>query len=44
MSYRSRMQAVEISYLRGACGVNRVDSESTECINGRVDMTSKGVE
>ncbi len=27
---RSRIQAVEMSYLRGACGLNRMDSESNE--------------
>ena len=29
-SQRSRIQAVEMSYLRTACGVSRVDSESNE--------------
>ncbi len=27
---RSKIQAVEMSYLRGGCGVNRMDGESNE--------------
>ncbi len=27
---RFKIQAVEISYLRGGCGVNRMDGESNE--------------
>ncbi len=29
---RSRIQAVEINYLRGGCGVNRMDGESNESV------------
>ncbi len=29
-SQRSKIQAVEMSYLRGGCGVNRMDGESNE--------------
>ncbi len=31
-SQRSRGQAVEMSYLRSACGVSRMDGMSTECV------------
>ncbi len=31
-SQRSRVQAVEISYLRSACGVNRMDRMSNESV------------
>ncbi len=29
---RSRIQAVEMSYLRGACGVQKMDGESNESV------------
>ncbi len=29
---QSKVHAVEMSYLRGACGVNRWDSVSNECV------------
>ncbi len=32
MKVRSRVQAVEMSYLRSACGVNRMDGMSNECV------------
>ncbi len=33
---QSYIQAVEISYLKGACGVNTIDGESNESVNGRL--------
>jgi len=39
---RSNIQAVEMSYLRGCCGVNRMDGESNENVYGRFGMASKG--
>ncbi len=39
---RSKIQAVEISYLRGGCGVNRVDGENNESVYRRFGMSSKG--
>ncbi len=39
---RSRMQAVEMSYLRGACGLNRMNSESNENAYGKFGMSVKG--
>ena len=41
-SQRSRIQAVEMSFLRGACGVGRMDGESNERVYGRFGMSSKG--
>ncbi|WP_435325976.1 hypothetical protein, partial [Klebsiella pneumoniae] len=41
-SQRSRIQAVEMSFLRGACGIGRIDGESNERVNGRFGMSSKG--
>ncbi len=32
-SQKSRVQAVEMSYLRGACGVSRMDEMSNECMS-----------
>ncbi len=32
------MHAVEMSYLRGACGVTRLDSESNESVYKRYSM------
>ena len=39
---RSRIQAVEMSFLRGACGVGRMDGESNERVYERLGMSSKG--
>ncbi len=39
---RSKIQAVEISYLRGRCDVSRMDSESNENVYRRSGMASKG--
>ena len=36
---RSRIQAVEMSYLRGACSLSRMDAcESNESVHGRFGM------
>ncbi len=32
---KSKIQAVEISYLRGGCGMSRMDGESNENVYGR---------
>ncbi len=32
MKVRSRIQATEMSYLRGSCGVNRMDGESNKSV------------
>ncbi len=39
---RSKIQAVEISYLRGGCGVNRMDGESNENVYRKFGMSSRG--
>ena len=39
---RSRIQAVEMSYLRGACSLSRMDGESNESVYGRFGMSVKG--
>ncbi len=39
---RSRIQAVEMSYLRSACRVQRMDGESNERVYNRCGMSSKG--
>ncbi len=39
---RSGIQAVEMSYLRSACGVWRMDGESNESVYNRFGMSSKG--
>lgn len=36
-----QVQAGDISYVRGACCVNRVDGKSNESGNGRFGMSSK---
>lgn len=41
-SQKPRIQAVEQSYLRGACGVIRVDGDSDKCIHGRSAISCKG--
>ncbi len=33
---RSRIQAVEMIYLKDACGLNRMDGESNESMYGKV--------
>ncbi len=38
---RSRVQAVEMSYLRGACSMSRTDGESYESVYGRFGMSMK---
>ncbi len=42
-SQRSRVQAAEMSYLRSACGVNRMDGMSNESIYERFGMCHVGV-
>ncbi len=42
MKDRSRIQAVEMSYLRSACGIRRMDGESNESVYNRFGMSSKG--
>ena len=37
-SQRYRIQAGETSYLKGVCGVNMMDNESKESVNGRLVM------
>ncbi len=41
-SQRSRVQAVEISYLRSACGVSRMDGMSNESVYKRFEMGHMG--
>ncbi len=41
-SQRSRMQAVEMSYLRSACGVSRMDGMSNESVYKRFGMCHVG--
>ncbi len=38
---RCRIQAVEMSYLRGTCGLNRMDGESSESVYGKFGMSFK---
>ncbi len=38
MSKKKKKRAVEMSYLRGACGLNRMDSESNESVCGKFGM------
>ncbi len=40
-SERSKIQAVEMSYLRGRCGVNRMDGESNENVYRKFGMSSR---
>ncbi len=40
---RSRIQAVEMSFLRRACGARRIDSESNESVYNKYGMSSKDV-
>ena len=40
---QSRVQAVEMSYLRGACGVTRWDRERNESVYERFGMSEKGI-
>ncbi len=39
----NRLQAVEMSYMQGACGVSRWDGESNEGMYGRFGMSEKAV-
>ncbi len=41
-SQKSKIQAIEMSYLRGGCGVNRMDGESNENIYRKFGMSSRG--
>ncbi len=41
-SQRSKIQAVETSYLRGECSVNRMDGESNENVLRKFGMSSRG--
>ncbi len=43
MSERSKIQAnaIEMSYLRGGCGVNRMDGESNKNVYVRFDIPSE---
>ncbi len=41
---QSRIRAVEISYMRGSCGVSRWDRESNEDTYGRFGMSESAVE
>ncbi len=38
---RTRIQAVEMSYLRGACGLNGMDGESNKSVYGKFGMSFK---
>ncbi len=38
---RSRIQAKKMSYLRGVCGLNRMDGESNESLYGKFRMPVK---
>ncbi len=40
---QSRIRAVEMSYLRGACGMSRWDGESNEDMYGRFGMSESAV-
>ena len=40
--HRSRIQAIEMSYLRAACGVSRLEGESNESVYNGFGMTCKG--
>ncbi len=39
---RSKIHSVEMSYLRGGCGVNRMDGESNENVYINFGMSSRG--
>ncbi len=39
---QSRVRAVEMSYLRGVCGVNRWDGLSNKSVYERCDMRGRG--
>jgi len=39
---KSRIQAVEMSYLRGACGLSRMDGESNESVYKKFGVSVKG--
>ncbi len=38
---RSRIQTIEMSYLRGSFGLNRIDGESSESVYGKLGMSFK---
>ncbi len=38
----SKILAVEMSYLRGSCGVSRMDGESNESVSGKYGISSRG--
>ncbi len=40
---QSQIQAVEVSYMRGACGVSRWDGESNEDMHGRFGVSEAAV-
>ncbi len=40
---QSRVRAVEMSYLRGACGVSRWDGLSNESVYERCGMSGRGM-
>lgn len=33
-----RIQAVEMNYFRGACGLNMIDGDSNENVYGKLDL------
>ncbi len=41
-SQRFKIQAVEMCYLRGGCGVNRMNGESNENVYRKFGMSSRG--
>ncbi len=41
-SQRSKIQAVETSYLRGGCGVNRMDGKCNENVYRKFGLSSRG--
>ncbi len=41
-SQRSKIQAAEMSYLRGGCGGNRMEGESNENVNRKFGVSSRG--
>ncbi len=39
---RSRIQAVQMSHPRDACGLNRMDGETNEIVYGNFDISVEG--
>ncbi len=37
----SKIEAVEMSSLRGGCGVNRMDGDNNECVYRRLGVLSR---